>query len=263
MRQICNRLAVALQALVFFCAPVYAEFPDYEREARLTSEAEDGIFDGDSLYLEAEGRDFLGVFTESALPETKGAVLVMHGRGFHPDWPQVANPVRVGLSEAGWATLSIQMPVLKKDATYYEYLPILDQSFPRIEAGIEYLKSQGYVWIALLAHSCSVHMSMAWIRNNGDSNFDAYIGIGMGATDYRQPMHQPFPLDYISVPILDVYGSEDYPAVVAKAVERDAAIQLAGNPKSMQSVVEGADHFFEDYEESLVEVISNWLDRLN
>ena len=31
-------------------------------------------------------------------------------------------------------------------------------------------------------------MSMAWLNARGNTGIAAYIGIGMGATDYRQPM---------------------------------------------------------------------------
>ena len=38
-------------------------------------------------------------------------MIILHGRGYHPDWAEVANPLRVGLAE-GWNTLSLKMPVL-------------------------------------------------------------------------------------------------------------------------------------------------------
>ncbi len=241
-----------------FLAVANADFPDYEREVRLAEEAEAGLFEGDIVHLGAGDREFIAILTESALGEANGAVVIMHGRGFHPDWPEVANPVRVGLSESGWTTLSIQMPVLKKDATYYEYLPILPLSHPRIKAAIEYLRTEGYDWVALVAHSCSVHMTMSWLGEHGDSSIDAFVGIGMGATDFGQPMPEPFPIERLTIPILDVFGSEDYPAVVAKAPERLEALS-AGHPDSAQVAIDGPDHFFVDHEGELISVISQWL----
>jgi hypothetical protein len=46
-----------------------------------------------------------------------------------------------------------------------------------------------------------------WVRKFRDGAIDAYIGIGMRATDYGQPMLEPFPLDGMKVPVLDVYGA--------------------------------------------------------
>ncbi len=42
--------------------------------------------------------------------------LLAHGIGIHPNWEQVIQPLRVALSEQGWNTLSIQMPVLANEA---------------------------------------------------------------------------------------------------------------------------------------------------
>ena len=235
--------------------------PDYERETRLTEEAEAGLFDGEIVNLNDGQRDFFSIQFEPNESKMSGAVIVLHGRGFHADWPQVAGPLRVGLTEAGWTTLSLQMPVLEKDAKYYDYLEIIPLSFARLEAGVRYLREQNYQWVALIAHSCSVHMSMAWIKQVGDGQIDAYAGIGVGATDYKQPMLEPFPLEFMAVPVLDVYGSEDYPAVVRGAEKRRFAIIEAGNALSQQTEIEGPDHFFEDYEDELISVVSMWLSK--
>ena len=232
---------------------------DFERESRLEAEIVDAILDGEPVHLDADGRSFLGIYTEAADGESGRAVIVLHGRGFHPDWPEVAAPLRVELPEHGWDTLSLQMPVLGKSARYYDYVPIFPAAFPRIRAGIEFLRARGARAVVLAAHSCSVHMAMAFVRIRGDTGFDGFIGIGMGATDYRQPMREPFPLATMSVPVLDLFGDEDYPAVRREAPNRLLAIRASGNPRSAQRVVPGAEHFFRDMEGPLVESVTEWL----
>ncbi len=236
--------------------------PDYAREQRLIEEAEAGLFDGEIIYFPAAGRDIFSLLSEPDEPVIDGVVLLLHGRGFHPDWPQVVGPLREGLTDLGIPTFSVQMPVLAKDAKYYEYLEIIPESYPRIQGAIDYLRNQGYSWIAVVAHSCSVHMTMSWIKEFGDAGIDAYAGIGMGATDFRQPMLEPFPFERISVPMLDLFGSEDYPAVIKAAPDRIAAIEAAGNTQSAQVIIDGADHFFEDYEEQLVSAVAEWVTSL-
>ncbi|MDD9983719.1 MAG: hypothetical protein OXU81_20580, partial [Gammaproteobacteria bacterium] len=112
-------------------------------------------------------------------------------------------------------------------------------------------------------HSCSAHMAMAFVRHHGDAEFDGFIGIGMGATDVGQPMREPFPLAAMSVPVLDLFGDEDYPSVPREAPDRLAAIQAAGNPRSDQRVVPGADHFFRNMDEELVDAVVDWLATLH
>ena len=233
---------------------------DIEREKRLSSEIVDTIMDGDAEFLKAGDHEFLGLYTEAE--DAKGSVIIMHGRGFHPDWSDVANPLRVGLAEQGWNTLSIQMPVLEKEAKYYDYLEILPEAFPRIESGIDFLKEKNSKKIVLIAHSCSAHMAMGWVDAGHMRDIDGYIGIGMGAVDYKQPMLKPFPLEKIKVPVLDVFGQDEYPAVIKGAPERLAAIKEAGNVKSNQLVVPNANHYFTDRGDALLNVIVPWLNDL-
>lgn len=244
--------------MLCFMAPLMAS--DLAREKRLADEIVDAIFDGEPEMLEANGHAFLTIYTEA--DEPKGAVIVMHGRGFHPDWINVIQPLRVGLAESGWSTLSLQMPVLEKSAKYYDYEPIFSEAIPRIDAGITFLKEAGFKKIIILAHSCGAHMAMEYIRAKGDGDFSAYVGIGMGATDYKQPMRQAFPLDKISKPVLDVYGEEDFPAVIRLAPARLLQIKEAGNAKSKQISIPEASHYFEDQGELLTETVADWLDTL-
>ena len=258
---------VAVQAVL---AAAFAALPslgavaqDLERERRLEAEIVDMIIDGEPVHLDADGHSFLGIHTEADDGGSPKAVIVLHGRGFHPDWPDVAAPLRSELPEHGWDTLSLQMPVLGKSARYYDYVPIFPAAFPRIRAGIEFLRGQGADPIVLAAHSCSAHMAMAFVRRHGDAGFDGFIGMGMGATDIGQPMREPFPLASMTVPILDLFGDEDYPSVRREAPARLAAIRTAGNPRSAQRVVSGADHFFGDMDEALVDAVAQWLGSLS
>lgn len=236
---------------------------DLEREQRIHDQIVDAIFDGEPMMLNAAGHDFLAIHMQSEANEKKGAAIILHGRGLHPNVENVIQPLRIGLTEHGWDTLALQMPVLDKEAKYYDYVPILPDATPRIEAAIAYLRKQGAKHIVLIAHSCGAHMAMSWIDKVGDSGIDAYVGIGMGATDYKQPMRKPFPLAQMKVPLLDVYGKDDYPAVLRMAPERKAMLDKAGNPQSAQQIIEGADHYFAGHNEALLETVANWLDGLH
>ncbi|MCG6871773.1 MAG: alpha/beta hydrolase family protein [Gammaproteobacteria bacterium] len=232
---------------------------DLERERRMAVEVKAGLFTGEPLQLDADGTPFLAIFTASEAPQARGGVVILHGRGFHPDWPQVAGPLRSGLAVKGWHSLSLQMPVLATDAKYFDYVPVFPEAFPRIEAGIRFMKDKGIKPIILIAHSCGVHMAMAWIRARGEPGIDGFAGIGMGATDYQQKMAEPLPLASMRVPVLDLYGADDYPAVLRMAPQRLAAIRKAANPRSRQQRVPAADHYFTDRGDVLVETVNAWL----
>lgn len=260
-----NSLSLLPVATVFFlaCLLTGSAFAaaDLAREQRLAEQTIEAILDGDPVDLVAGDHTFLGIFMDAETAPAKGAVLILHGRGTHPDWPQVANPLRVALPADGWATLSLQMPVLAKDAKFYDYVPVFPDAIPRIDAGIAFLREQGHERVILLAHSCSVHMSMAWISAHRDHDIAAYAGTGMGATDYRQPMQSPFPFKRIRVPFLEVHGSNDYPAV--QRMSKDTGTFISDmHPASRQFTVESADHYFDNPNDELSNTISNWLDSL-
>ena len=234
---------------------------DLQREKRLANEIADSIMDGEPLYLNSDKHDFLTIYMPSEESRPKGAAIILHDRGTHPDWKDVVSPLRTKLPEHGWHTLSIQMPVLNKQAKYYDYVPIFNDAFPRIEAAIDFLKQQGVKNIILIAHSCSVHMSMAWLEQAGDKKIKAYIGIAMGATDYKQPMKKAFPFEQLTIPVLDIYGSNDFPAVTSNAATRLNMIKT-GNKKSDQRMVNNADHYFTDKSDILLSEITQWLGAL-
>jgi len=264
---------------VFIFVLTSVQASNLAREKRLADEIVDAILDGDAVFLQAQVEhrevEFLAIYTEA--DEAKGTAIILHGRGFHPDWSDAVNPVRVGLAETGWNTLSVQMPVLEKQAKYYDYVPLFDEAVPRINSAIRYAReqlrqSESEGKVVLIAHSCGAHMAMAWVeakqaskKTEGDKKFeniDAYIGLGMGATDYKQPMAHPFPLETINVPVLDVYAEMDYPAVLRMADDRWQKIQAGGNNKSKQVVVDDSAHYYKDKGEALTLIIEQWLQTL-
>ena len=94
--------------LLFLSTNVFAS--DLAKEKRWADQVVDAILDGEAIWLNDGKSEFLGIYTEAEENKDR-AVIVIHGTGIHPDWPQVVQPLRVGLTEHNWNTLSIQMPV--------------------------------------------------------------------------------------------------------------------------------------------------------
>ncbi len=133
----------------------------------------------------------------------------------YPDWPQVINPLRVGLPESGWRTRSLQLPVLPNDASAQDYQPLMKEVPGRIDAGIKYLKSNGSKKIIIVAHSMGAEMASYYLAQ-AKSSVVGYIGIGMGPGNSHY-------LEKTRVPILDLYGGQDLPAVLESAIDRENA----------------------------------------
>ncbi len=233
--------------------------PDYDREARIAEQIEPQVFDGEVVWLNDGEREFLSIYTEAEA--SRGSVLVLHGRDVNPEDLNVAGPVRVALAEQGWSTLAIQLPVLAKGKKYYDYLPILHLAGPRIEAAIAYLKEQENEKVIIAAHSCGAHMANHWLNSHGDDAIDGYIAMGLGATDSGQELKTLFPIGNMRVPVLDIYGENEFPRPLDMVDDRLAMLKMNGHPDSTQIVVEDADHYFANAGDRLSEKILEWLDR--
>lgn len=142
------RRAALLLALLL-SLPVLAS--DLAREKKWADEILPAVLVGDPVWLELPSKHrFLGLHAEPAKP--KAAVIVVHGIGVHPDHG-VISPLRQRLVDAGYTTLSIQMPVLAADAKGDDYLPLFDEAALRMEKAADFLQAKGYRKIGLVSHS--------------------------------------------------------------------------------------------------------------
>ena len=114
MRRFAFLVALALTALTALHA--VAATPDYARESRWADEVLPQIVVGDPIWLAVPGKPrVLAIFT-MPVGTPKGAIVVVHGSGVHPDWNLIGE-LRTKLAERGYATLAVQMPVLASAAS--------------------------------------------------------------------------------------------------------------------------------------------------
>lgn len=221
---------------------------DYAREKKWADEITPSIMIGDPVYLEqSQGHKFLGILTEAK--DAKLGIVVIHGIGIHPDWNMVST-LRAQLAEYDFTTLSIQMPVLANDAKSKEYLALFPDAEERIAIAVAYLKARGYNKIAIVSHSLGSAMSRAYVLKN-PSKLVAWASLGMQAYDYSG----------IKIPVLDLYGERDLPAVLKTGKKRAAS--LKGNAKSMQVIAPGSDHFYNSHETEMVQEVKRFLDSIH
>jgi pimeloyl-ACP methyl ester carboxylesterase len=232
---------------------------DREKENRWAEQVVESLLDGEAVYLNDGRAEFLAIETESAGGDLRKAAIVMHGTGVHPDWPTVVLPLRVGLTESGWHTLSIQMPVLANEAEHAEYAAIYDWVPGRLDAAISHLRAKGFEKIVLIAHSQGSTMT-AYYLSRPHGAVEGFVAIGMSGGIAAGPMDTLAQLPSIKTPLLDLYGSEDLPEVIDSAGDRATAAGQAGGDYSQQQVA-GADHFFDGEETELLEAVNAWLDQ--
>lgn len=222
---------------------------DYAREQRWADEITPSILVGDPVQLATpDGRKFLGIYAPNSKAPT-GVVLV-HGLGMHPDWGPV-HPLRSQLSEQGYATLSVQMPVLAAGIPGEQYSPLFPEAAARIATAVQYLRSKGHHKIAIISHSYGARMTNVLLNQPDAPAINAWVAIGIMG-EYTHPAT-------FKAPVLDIYGEKDFPAVLELAAKRAAAIQTVRG--SAQISVAGADHFFTAMDNELVRAVKPFLDR--
>ena len=231
---------------------------DTAKEQRWSEQIVDMLLVGEAETLKAGDSEFLAIYTEATGGPGDRAAIVLHGIGVHPNWPEVIQPLRSELPEHGWATLSLQLPILANNAPLKDYVAILEEAPPRIQAGIEFLKGKGMDRIVIIAHSLGSAMACSFLVEPGSRDIQAFVGIGMPLSDLDPRLDTAACLEKLPLPVLDLYGSRD-DEVRSHAARRKQGARKAGNEQYRQMEIEGADHFFNGMQDELVRIVRGWL----
>jgi len=236
------------------------EASDLVREQRIAEQIEEAILVGEPLRLQAGQLEFMAIHTEAETDRPKGGVIILHGRGAHPDWVDVVQPLRSELPEFGWETLSLQMPVAASDAGDGAYQALVPEAYPRIKAGLKYFEDRGIRHILLLGHSLGARMAVGFVATEGPGEIKAMVLVGLSIHRSEQELVLQS-MEKITIPILDIYGSRDLDEVLQTSKARANAARRAGNTAYRQNEVQGADHFFNGLSDTLVARVRAWIDR--
>ena len=172
------RSSAALSAVRVFASLLLAPAlsfaqADYAREKRWADEVTPAILVGDPVYLaQKNGHKFLAIWAPN--PNAVAGVIVVHGLGVHPDWGLI-NPLRSQLSEQGYATLSVQMPVLEAEARGDRYPPLFPESAERLAAAVAFLRGKGLNKVAIVSHSLGSRMTNYFLNHTDDARIDAWV----------------------------------------------------------------------------------------
>jgi alpha/beta superfamily hydrolase len=224
---------------------VAAPTMDRAREERWAREVVPSIVVGDPVYLAtAASPKVLAILTVPA-GAAAGGIVVVHGLGVHPDWGLIGG-IRSALADAGYVTLSVQMPVLDANATRDDYAATLPEASERIASAVAYLRARGIAKIAIVSHSMGASMANAYLARQA---VDAWAPIGMFGPFATPPKE----------PVLDIVAETEIAPVRETAPARVST--LPKDRCSRQITIAGADHYFDRQQKELVAAISAFLER--
>ena len=190
---------------------------------------------------------FLGLYTTAETP--RGGVILVHGIGVHPDWGLIG-VLRRRLADEGYVTLSIQMPVLTRATQAGDYARTFDDAATRLKSAVEYLKGQGQGRVAIVSHSLGSRITNYYLTRQADAAVVTWVALGLPG-----PFDQP---DKLHLPIADVFGEGDLPAVLGNRTQRKKVVDRIQGAR--QVVVPHTDHFFTGHDKELLDAVRASLD---
>ena len=223
---------------------------DYAREKRWADEILPTLVVGDAVQIRAaSGREFLALHAQGQ--SAKAAIVLVHGVGVHPDHG-VIGILRDKLTALGYTTLSIQMPVLAKEAQVDDYYPkVFSDAADRMTKAADWLRARGHADVVLLSHSMGAWMVNEYLdRTHNSTPYKAWIVMGLTGS-YSWTMRS------YAFPVLDIYGEQDVAPALGAAGRRKFALKSANG--SRQVMIAGADHNYNGKEGELAGVIDVFL----
>jgi len=222
------------------------------------------VADADEIVsLKASGSRFIGIYQRSRTEESHGVIILVHGMGAHPDWPDVISPLRMQLPEFGWSTFSLQMPILSPEESIAEYGKTLKVAENRLFAAVDYLHAWDIDPIILLGYSFGAAQAASYLasdKNENNKNIKAFVSVSMLAQKFIRPNLNVFKLiGEINIPILDIYGEEDLGDVRRGIDDRRLAASKNSNDAFRQIELKHAGHNYLGVEMALVQQIQHWL----
>ena len=238
-----------LVACLLACGHAAAQ--DYEREARWAEQTLATLVEGEAVRIaQAKGHQFLGLWQPAKQP--RGAVIIAHGRGWAPDY-DLYGALRIKLAEAGYSTLSIQMPVLLGTAKIGDYLPTFGDAAERLSLAADWLRG------ARQQQTCDRVAQPG--RDDGEplpDHAQRREGAGVGLHRHHQRAWRTCSASRFRCSTST--AARDWTVTIVGADERRKQIErIAG---SQQVVVEGAMHFFEGQQDQLMQIIVGFLDKV-
>jgi len=244
------------------------------------------ITSGKAVWLNDDTSKFFAIYEPDQSGQAKGGVIILHGANSHPDKPEVIRPLRNALPLHGWASIAIQLPYLSSISDYTKQQTTINQ---RINSAATYLQTVGIGNIALLGHGIGAMAATAYLSSQQNTSLQAFIAISLGIPNKDKNLESiSQQLEKITVPILDIFGSNDLDNVVNTASLRALAAKISsravtsskqiesykrsaigrssmqnsqGHISYRQIVIEGANHDFRGSNRQLTKRVAGWLER--
>ena len=244
--------------LVALCAWPFTAVADLQTTQRLETawlEAQD--LDGEVVELAAGETPFVAIHRAQTRDTTTGSVVLLHGRGTNANSHGVIRPLRIGLSEHGWDTLSVQLPQVRAGARGGAWLDNADAIEARLQAALDWLTQRERLNQVIVALGGSAPVALRFVAGRDPKSVRALVLVSVNSEFSADTDRQA--LADLGRPLLDVFAERDTIPVTDGAPARLRVAREAGAKGYTQRQIAGATLDFPGQEAQLLAVIRSWL----
>ncbi len=209
---------------------------------------------GEAVWLEVAGARVLAIHGAAEKGPVLGAAILLHDEGAHADWPQVIRPLRGALPAHGWQTLALELPPFVSGGDV-----AAKTAFAHIDAGFSWLRKKGGENVVLIGHGRGAALAADYLLSKKPKGISGLVLLsplfeGSSAEQRRK-------LAKLSVPVLEVIASRDYPLVRRFAQTPRPLPEGKTAIPYRQIEIEGASHDYRSHEAALLKHLRGWLKR--
>ncbi len=233
---------------------------DMDRELQIAEEITARAHPDEAIRLEASGLGFQGLYREAVSKDVRGGIVLLHGRDSNQDAADLIRPLRLGLAEHGWSTLSLAMPIAVSD-DLQGYADLVPEAIARLQAGIAFLKEKKIGTIALLAHDTGAWTVLRYLADTPDSSVKAAVLIDPPPVrEFDVPPISPGSPSAVRLPILEILSRRVSVPMDDEASRKRTAMQA--NPSYRLVILNEPDRGWQDSGDFLLNRIHGWLSQL-
>jgi hypothetical protein len=186
--------------------------------------------------------------------EARGAILLLPAPGDDADAAGLVRALRLGLPDAGWDTLSVQLPAYFPGDSPVRWLERHGALQTHIRAGSTWLRERGRSNQVIIAMGPSGHATLAFAAGSPPDTLQALTLISTAIEPGSAAANQ---LAELRLPVLDLYAERDRRDVLdTLSVRRQAAVD---NSAFRQRIVPGTDDRFTGAHDAAVAAVRAWL----
>jgi len=213
-----------------------------------------GNIQGEIVDLDDGTGGFTAIYRRTTLRNRRGGIILLHDQGTNANSLEVIRPLRLGLPEAGWDTLALQLPQAFPNEDGAAWRSRQAPVEARLQSAMNWLIQRELSTLAIVALGDSGAIALQFASASPPREFKALVLVStpLDADTADLPGR-------VQLPVLDVYAEWDHPPVVDSAAERRRTAAAGEALAYTQSVISGARPGFFGQEDSLLGRIRAWL----